>query len=157
VAQDDCKQVPSEMLSLDRILAGISEVLQKRVVGAVPGAFERGQVWAIIDLLDNLRGRVAWGGEQLVFENDGLTRLAAAVLEHLPEGDLRERFRAFAVGAEPSSARSLAGRALVCELLETGLADRPPVAALVDEFLASDAFLRALALKQSRLSEISQG
>ncbi|MFT4572365.1 MAG: hypothetical protein ACI8TX_001954 [Hyphomicrobiaceae bacterium] len=144
------------MLEIERIFNGIAETLQRSVLPELQTGFARGQLWSVIEVIDNMAARVDWGGQQLEFENDGLTKLAAELAPMLDAGPLRDRVAAFATGGATSVARSHEGRSLICELIETGLADDGPIRTAVDGFLANDAFLRGLAMKPSRLSEISQ-
>jgi len=148
------------MLDLDRILSGIARVLEDRVLPELPSGYARGQLHAVLELLENLQGRAVWGGPLLEGEAAMLDSLAAEAAAKLPdqESPLAARLRAYTAAPPASlSDRVHAGRALVCELVAGGHADSGELAALVDGFLTNDAVMKALGLKPSRLSEISQG
>lgn len=148
------------MLELDRILSGMIRVLEDRVLPELSSGYARGQLHAVLELLENLQGRTVWGGPLLEGEAAMLESLAAEAVGKLtdPRGSLAARLRDY-VAAPPSSLgeRIHVGRALVCELVAGGHADQGALATLVDGYLTNDAVMKALGLKPSRLSEISRG
>lgn len=148
------------MLDFDRIISGMARVLEDRVLPELTSGFARGQLHAVLELLENLQGRAAWGGPLLEGEAAMLASLAAEAAAQLgdTDGALAVRLRSYA--ADPPSLlgdRVQMGRALVCELVAGGHADAGAVATLVDGYLTNDAVMKALGLKPSRLSEISKG
>ncbi len=50
------------MLDPQQIIAGITETLFKSVLPEIGSGFARGQLFAVIELLENLEPRVEWGG-----------------------------------------------------------------------------------------------
>ncbi len=148
------------MLDLDRIFSGMIRVLEDRVLPELTSGYARGQLHAVLELLENLQGRTVWGGPLLEGEAAMLDSLAAEAVAELgdPQDALAVRLRSFV--ADPPSLltdRVQTGRALVCDLVAGGHADAGALAAMVDAYLTNDAVMKALGLKTSRLAEISQG
>jgi len=148
------------MLDLDRLLSGIIRVLEDRVLPELPSGFARGQLQAVLEVLENLQGRVVLGGPLLEGEAAMLESLAAQAAVELGESDgaLAARLRGY-VDHPPAglSERVRLGRALVCELVVSGHADNGNLGEMVNGFLTNDAIMKAMGLKPSRLSEISRG
>lgn len=145
------------MFEVQRILQGVVATLEQSVLPELQTGFARGQLWSVIDILENLGARIDWGGQRLEMENEGLTKLAAEIAPAMDDDALRSRLDSFAEGAATSSSRSLEGRALLSDVIASGAADEGKVRESVDGFLANDAFLGALTLVPSRLAEISKG
>lgn len=148
------------MLDLDRLLSGITRVLEDRVLPELPAGFARGQLQAVLEVLENLQGRVVAGGPLLEGEAAMLEGLLAQAVTSLKDNDgaLAARLRGY-VEQPPSTLqeRVREGRALVCELISGGHADDGAIGELVQGFLTNDAIMKAMGLKPSRLSEISRG
>lgn len=148
------------MIDPDRLLAGIAETLEQAVLPELDSGFARGQLYAVLEVLGGLQGQLAWGGMLLENEAAALAELLSG-LSDLPDrvpGDLGERVRAYAgLAAAPLADRLREGRALVCALIDAGVADDGDAKAAVEAFLANDTIFKAMALRPSRLAEISQG
>ena len=145
------------MIDPDRMFEGIARTLEDSVMPALGSGFARGQLHAVLDVLGGLQGQVGWGGMLLESEADALAELVAAAAADR-EGPLTERLRGYSnLAAAPVAERVREGRALVCEMIQQGLADSGPLAAAVDAWLANDTIMKAMALRPGRLAEISQG
>jgi hypothetical protein len=157
--------------SLNRLIEGIVIALEREIIPRVDGAYARGQAFAIIDLLRNMRPRLQWSREitlaQVELQEAALTRVAQACRGQ------RERPPAYAVPAVLSNtldtteleARRDRLEAEVCDVLKW-LAERrsaldPAAAASVEEALTNymrEAVKRELALTAIPLfAEISRG
>lgn len=145
------------MIEPDRIVDGIARTLEESVLPALGHGFARGQLQAVLEVLGSLQGQLEWGGMLLAGEASMLVDLAAEAAPHA-QGELSERLRRYAQGGgAPLGERLREGRELVCMLIESGLADEGPLASAVDSWLANDCLLKAMALRPSRLAEISKG
>lgn len=145
------------MMEIDRILDGVARTLENSVLPALDGGFARGQLFAVLEVLGNLQGQVQWGGMLLENEAGALSTLIAQAAA-ATDGELTPRLRAYAATAHaPLGERLCEGRTLVCALIEAGLADDGDLAAAVEAHLANDTIFKAMALRPSRLAEISQG
>lgn len=145
------------MAQPDRIFDGLARTLEEAVLPSVSSGFARGQLFAVLEVLGGLQGQMQWGGMLLENEAANLATLLEEAAAQM-EGDLAGRLRAFVDAPAASLADRLeSGRALVCELIEGGHADDGALAASVNSFLANDAIFKAMALRPSRLGEISQG
>jgi len=145
------------MMEIDRILDGVARTLENSVLPALDGGFARGQLFAVLEVLGSLQGQVQWGGMLLENEAGALSTLIAQAAA-ATEGELAQRLRDYAATAHaPLGERLGEGRALVCALIEAGLADDGALAVAVDAHLANDTIFKAMALRPSRLAEISQG
>lgn len=145
------------MIEPDRLLAGLVRTLESTVLPAVAGGFARGQLHAVLDVLDNLQGATAWGGFLLENEASSLSSLLARAAAEVG-GELGARLEAYGqLTTAPLVERLAEGRLLVCSLLEGGHADSGALAAAVDSHLANDAVFKAMALRSTRFAEISQG
>jgi len=155
------------VIDAERLLTGLAQTLERTVAPALGPGFARGQLQAVLDVLDNLPGRLVWGGAADEQEVEALaTLLAVAATQQSPRdgqgGDLARRLQAWPGLASASASSSLAerlheGRSLVCALVESGLADHGELASAVDAYLTGDAVVRAMGLRPTRLAEISQG
>jgi len=150
------------MIEADRILEGLARTLEETVLPALDGGYARGQLYAVLEVIGGLQGQVQWGGMLLENEASTLIALAAEAASTL-EGPLKEHAVAVAANSAASPADRLReGRALVCALIDAGHADDAPagggaLAASINGYLANDTILKAMALRPSRLGEISQG
>jgi hypothetical protein len=151
------------VIDAERLLTGLAQTLERTVAPALGPGFARGQLQAVLDVLDNLPGRLVWGGAADEQEVEALATLLAAVASQQGPrdgqgGDLARRLQAWPGLASASLAERLhEGRSLVCALVESGLADHGEVASAVDAYLTGDAVVRAMGLRPTRLAEISQG
>lgn len=149
------------MIEPNRILEGIAHTLEQSVLPALQSGFARGQLFAALEALDGLQGQLRWGGMLLDQEAAALSDLleqAATVLDDNVDADLGRGLRAYSAGdGAPLEERLREGRRLVCALIEAGHADGGELASAIDGYLANDTILKAMALRPSRLAEISQG
>jgi hypothetical protein len=163
------------MIEADRILEGLAHTLEETVLPALGGGYARGQLYAVLEVIGGLQGQLQWGG--MLSENEASTLAALAVeAASTLEGPLKEHASSVAARtAAPLADRLREGRALVCALIDAGYADAAPagamhaapagamhaetgaLAASINGYLANDAISRAMALRPSRLAEISQG
>jgi len=145
------------MIDPDRMLEGLSRTLEQVVLPETASAYARGQLYAVLEVLASMQGQLLAGGPLLESEASTL----ASLVEHaagIVAGDLAARCRSYSATSSHDLATRLAeGRAIVCALIEGGHADDGPLAEAVDSWLANDAILKAMALRPSRLAEISQG
>lgn len=145
------------MIEPDRILDGIARTLEEAVLPALGSGFARGQLFAVLEIIGGLQGQLEWGGMLLDNEATGLASLieeAAGVVD----GEFGNRLRGYAGLATASLGERLReGRALVCALIDAGHADQGTLAASINSYLANDTIFKAMALRPSRLAEISQG
>lgn len=148
------------MIEADRILEGLARTLEETVLPALDGGYARGQLYAVLEVIGGLQGQVQWGGMLLENEASTLAALAAEAASTL-EGPRKERAATVAaMAAAPLADRLREGRALVCELIDAGLADADHadvLSASINGYLANDTIFKAMALRPSRLAEISQG
>ncbi|HEY2775119.1 MAG TPA: hypothetical protein VGK20_13820 [Candidatus Binatia bacterium] len=145
------------MIEPDRTIEGIVAALEKSVLPSLASGFARGQLFAVLEVLGGLLGQLSWGGPIAESEADSLVELMSAVSPSLG-GPIAARVRDFAAAPPLAVAERIAtGRALLCELIDSGLADDGELRSAVDSHLANDTLRRAMALRPSRLAEISQG
>lgn len=145
------------MIDPDRLLSGVAKTLEQAVLPALEGGFARGQLYAVLEVLGGLEGQLAWGGMLLENEAAALADLLAGIADAVP-GELGERARAYAsLAAAPLAERLHEGRSLVCALIDSGVADDGDVKVALDAFLGNDTIFKAMALRPSRLGEISEG
>lgn len=145
------------MIESDRLLDGLARTLEEAVLPALGSGFARGQLYAVLEVLGSLQGQLVWGG--MLLDNEAAT-LASLIDDAAAAGagDLGPRLAAYAqLATAPLAERLREGRALVCALIEGGHADDGALAAAVDGYLANDTIFKAMALRPSRLGEISQG
>jgi hypothetical protein len=152
-------------IPVERLLDGVVTTLTDAVLPDLSTPFARGQLYAAVDVLRNLRDRVEPRADHAAGEADAalaaLERCAAA----LPPAcaTLARRItEAYGVaGAMPARARATALRELVVEAL-TALAALPdtdarPARAPLLEHVGAQAMRDVALLKPSLLSEISRG
>jgi hypothetical protein len=145
------------MIEPDRIIEGLARTLEESVLPALGSGFARGQLFAVLEVLGGLQGQLGWGGMLLEHEAASLSSLVEEAAE-LVDGELGDRLRGYAAFASaPLADRLREGRALVCALIDEGHADDGEMAAAVDAFLSNDTIMKAMALRPTRLAEISQG
>jgi GGDEF domain-containing protein len=148
------------------LLDGVARALHEQVLPHVDARTARGQLWAAIDVLRNLAGRVEPAAGPLEAEARSLADAFAAIAARLREGGaaaLAERVAAAvaAAPAGPPAARAEALRAELVALFEPLAALGPPLAdatrALAGAHLAAQAVRDLAALQGSLLEEISRG
>ncbi len=76
--------------TLDRLFAGLVTSLQREIIPRLDDEFARGQAYAAVDLLNNLRPRLDWAvaplAEQIAAQLDAAQRIATLLPEHaLPQ------------------------------------------------------------------------
>jgi hypothetical protein len=149
--------VPIEML-----IDGVVRTLTEHVLPDVEGRFARGQLYAAVDVLRNLRDRV----ETRIALDEAEADSAAAALERVIAIVPPEAGRALAAARDaappaPAAERAPALRAALVVALEAIDALPEEVAtaarAAVLEHLAAQALRDVMVLKPSLLTEISKG
>ena len=149
--------VPVEML-----IDGVVRTLTEHVLPDVQGRFARGQLYAAVDVLRNLRDRV----EAATALDEAEATSAAAALERAiaslpPEAGRGVAAKRAAVPPAPPAERAAALRAALVVALETIDALPEEVAAAARaallEHLAAQAVRDVMVLKPSLLTEISKG
>lgn len=146
------------MLEPDRILEGATRVLESAVLPELQSGFARGQLQAVLEVLEGLQGQLQWGGMLLTNEAAMLDGVIAQAVESVG-GDLGTQLRGYVqTASEPLMDRVLRARELVCLLIEAGHIDgEPPLAEAIKSYLANNTIFHAMALRPGRLAEISQG
>src|SRR5262249_49803466 len=147
----------SMQLTVETLLDGVMRTLREAVLPGVHGRFARGQLFAVLDVLQNLRDRVEPKAELAEAEATS----AAAALEQaapaLPPPYRSELTRAVADAPDgPPVARAAALRAIEmpAHLPED---QAPPIRAALGQHLAAQAMRDVAVLKPSLLEEISKG
>ena len=147
------------MIPLETLLDGLERTLTASVLPDVGSRFARGQLYAVVDVLRNLRDRIEPKAELLAAEAESAAvalERAAAVLDAQP---LREALAAAA--GVPLATRVVALRAALVDAL--GRIDALPddrareARAAVNAHLAAQAMRDLAVVKPSLLSEISKG
>jgi len=149
-------------LAVETLLDGVMRTLREAVLPAVEGRFARGQLFAVLDVLQNLRDRVepkaALDDAEAVSATAALQRVVA-----LLGSEAAEPLAATLADAptEPAAARAAALRAVLVRAFAV-LDELPePVAAparvVLAEHLAAQAMRDVATLKPSLLQEISKG
>ncbi|OBF21573.1 hypothetical protein [Mycobacterium sp. ACS4331] len=112
-------------LDLNKVQHTIRETLVNSVLPAIESDSARGELHAVIEMLDNLDGRLAWA-EAPLSESVSQTRALAALLGRDVEGDGLEALRS--------------GRVAIGDVLASAYADGsgPEIARAVAEFTAAD-------------------
>ena len=148
-------------LAIETLLDGVMQTLREAVLPAVQGRFARGQLFAVLDVLQNLRDRaepkVALDEAEAVSAGDALAR-AVQVLG--PAGASLADALARAP-TSPPAARVAALRAALCQAytLLDGLPEdvAAPARRALGEHLSAQAMRDVAILKPSLLQEISKG
>jgi hypothetical protein len=153
----------SVLIPLERLIDGCMETLREEVLPELSSRAVRGRVWAVLDVLNNLRDRIeekrAPAETEAQSAEQTLRTLAQALREADRGQDAAELERALAdAPAAPPVARASALR----ELLSGVIAARPEgVGAAEREILRAHLAAQALRdlalLKPSLLAEISKG
>jgi hypothetical protein len=150
-------------IPLERLIDGAVQALTEHVAPQVPDRFARGQLWSVIDILNNLRERIDWKSAPL----DEEARAAADVLADLGRqlraaghGDLAARLPELAADGTATE-RVTAARAALVTAMEV-LAGAPaavaaPLQASINTLLLLNAVRDLQIFKPSLLQEISKG
>jgi hypothetical protein len=150
-------------IPLETLIDGVVETLTGSVLPDVSTRFARGQLFAVVDVLRNLRDRVELRAgllaEEAASAEDALARAAGALGDTPAAADLRAA--ASGVPAGPPAARAGALRAAVAAAFDT-LDSLPaelaaPARAALAGHLAAQAMRDVALLKPSLLAEISKG
>jgi hypothetical protein len=152
----------SGRLSVEALLDGVVQTLTERVLPSVSSRFARGQLYAAVDVLRNLRDRVEVKAALLEAEAASAASALGAALDAAGDTPQVAPLRAL-LAAAPASLpeRVVALRAALGTTL-AALHDLPPdVAAAarrpLHEHLAAQAMRDLAILKPSLLGEISRG
>jgi len=149
-------------LPVEALVDGLIRTLREAVLPAVQGRFARGQLFAVLDVLHNLRDRIEPKAALCAAE---AASAAAALGEALAalDGERRAAIAGAlaAAPAAPPAEQAAALRAAVVtalDVLATLPDDAAPSArAALDRHLASQAMRDLMVLKPSLLEEISKG
>jgi hypothetical protein len=145
------------LVPIETLVDGVVRTLTERVLPDVPTRFARGQLYAVIDVLRNLRDRIEPRASLCDDESASITAALARVMPLL-SGAARTRLEAVVAEAPPAppAARRDALRAALVAALDA--TDGVPAArALIAEHLAAQAMRDLAVLKPSLMSEISKG
>lgn len=132
-------------IPLETLIDGILHTLEHEVLPHVETAFARGQLYAALDLLANLRDRI----EERCALDAADAEAAAEALCALDAGDAIAR-----APAEPPAARAAALRQAVVEAMASGA---PGVEEALRGYLVGQVVRDVLPLKRSRLGDIAKG
>lgn len=152
----------------ERLIDGVVQTLIDAVLPDVASPFARGQLYAAVDVLRNLRDRVepraALADEESASGLAALERALGVLADAAPAVATRLREALAAVPAAPPAARVDAVRAALvdAELAIATLAAEAPAAARaarapIAEHLGAQAMRDVATLKPSMLGEISRG
>jgi hypothetical protein len=155
-------------ITLERLIDGCIRTLRDDVMPEVGTRIARGQVWAVIDILQNMRNRIEEKAELFAAESasaeEALAQLGAALREAGAENDAAALERACAdAPAGPPGERASALRAALVQAVDALYAlpsrDALPEAAraALGAHLAPQAVRDVLPLTRSKLHEISKG
>ncbi len=151
-------------VSVERLIDGVVQTLTDAVLPDVATPFARGQLYAAVDVLKNLRDRVEPRADLAVAESESAVAAlerAAAALPSAPALALRIADAIRSAPTAPPVARAAALRAALVETL-VSLAALPedeahPARVPIAEHLGAQAMREVAVLKPSMLSEISRG
>ena len=150
------------LVPIETMIDGLVRTLTERVLPDVPTRFARGQLYAVIDVLRNLRDRVE--PRASLFEEESAS-IAAALARVIPllSGSARTALEAAVadVPPDPPAARLGALRAALVSALDA-VGDLPadaagPARAAITEHLAAQTMRDLAVLKPSMVGEISKG
>jgi len=149
-------------LAIETVLDGVMRTLREAVLPSVEGRFARGQLFAVLDVLQNLRDRVQPRADLDDAEAASAETALRAVVATL-DGDAAAPLASALADAPagPPAARAAALRAALVRALallddlpdETTAAARAAIA----QHLAAQAMRDVATLKPSLLEEISKG
>jgi hypothetical protein len=152
------------LTTVERLIDGVVQTLTEAVLPDLATPFARGQLYAAVDVLRNLRDRVELRADLATIESDSaVTALerAATALTGAPALATRITDTLGSVPAVPPLARATALRTALVDTLtaiaelapDTARAARAPIA----EHLGAQAMRDVAVLKPSMLGEISRG
>jgi hypothetical protein len=147
------------MIPLETLLDGLERTLTASVLPDVGSRFARGQLYAVVDVLRNLRDRIEPKAELLAAEAESAAAALERVAAVLDAQPLREALAAAA--GVPLATRVVALRAALVDAL--GRIDALPddrareARAALNAHLAAQAMRDLAVVKPSLLSEISKG
>jgi hypothetical protein len=147
------------MIPLETLLDGLERTLTASVLPDVGSRFARGQLYAVVDVLRNLRDRIEPKAELLAAEAESAAAALERVAAVLDAQPLREALAAAA--GVPLATRVVALRAALIDAL--GRIDALPddrareARAALNAHLAAQAMRDLAVVKPSLLSEISKG
>ena len=155
-------------ITLERLIDGCIRTLRDDVMPEVGTRIARGQVWAVIDILQNMRNRIEEKAELFAAESasaqQALAQLGAALHDAGAERDAAALERACAEApAEPAGERAGVLRAALVQAIDALYSlpsrDALPEAAraALGAHLGPQAVRNVLPLTRSKLSEISKG
>jgi len=150
--------------TVERLIDGVVQTLLEAVLPDLRNSFARGQLYAAVDVLRNLRDRVEPRADLADAESDSAaTALARAVVALGTASPLAARIDA-ALAAAPSAPPATRNAALRAALVEalTAIATLPedtarPARTPIAEHLGNQIMRDVAVLKPSMLGEISRG
>ena len=158
--------------TVERLLDGVVQTLTEAVLPDVVTPFARGQLYAAVDVLRNLRDRVEPRADLADAESDSAVSALQRTLAALSDAPIHALVAAPAIGSRiraalaaaptaPPLARNAALRAALVDAL-TAIATLPeetarPARAPIAEHLGAQAMRGVAVLKPSMLGEISRG
>jgi len=147
------------MIPLETLLDGLVRTLMESVLPDVGSRFARGQLYAVIDVLQNLRDRIEPKAALLAAEAESATAALERVAALVGAQPLADAVAAAA--RAPLDARVVALRAALVDALARidALPDERAreARAVVNGHLAAQAMRDLVVVKPSLLSEISKG
>ena len=152
-------------IPVERLIDGVVQTLTDAVLPDLATPFARGQLYAAVDVLKNLRDRVEPRADLAAAEADSALAALERCATALPPGSAalaRRITEAYgAAEAMPTAARATALRELLVETL-TALAGLPdtdarPARAPLLEHVGAQSMRDVAVLKPSMLHEISRG
>ena len=152
------------LTTIERLIDGVVQTLTEAVLPDVATPFARGQLYAAVDVLRNLRDRVEPRADLAEAESDSATAALERTLGALAAApDIAASIRAAldAVPPAPPRVRNAALRSALVAAL-TAIATLPedaarPARAPIAEHLGAQAMRDVAVLKPSLLAEISRG
>jgi hypothetical protein len=154
------------LISPQSLIDGAMRTLREAVLPDVPSRFARGQLYCVLDVLNNLRDRIEEKAQPFVEEsesaNAALERVISALVAGGREGEtspLRE-MRSNAATLAPAERASMLCAALVraVEILDgVPEAELPDAREALRGHFVTQALRDVVPLKPSLLSEISKG
>ena len=152
------------LTTVERLIDGVVQTLTEAVLPDVATPFARGQLYAAVDVLRNLRDRVEPRADLATAESESaFTALerAAAALTGVPALATRITDTIHGAPAAPPATRNAALRAALVEAL-TAIAELAPdlaraARAPIAQHLGAQAMRDIAVLKPSMLAEISRG
>ena len=151
------------LIPIERLIDGCMQTLREEVLPELEARAVRVRIFAVLDVLNNLRDRVearhAPAATEAASAADALARLASALRERAQPDAAAATLRALAAApGEPPTARADALRSAIAEAIAAqpqGLA--APEREALRAHLSAQALRDVMLLKPSLLSEISKG